>query len=95
MAKVQMKQGILWENIPAAKVDVVISKEYMKARLAEICGDLRDLAAEEEVQFQDLQVTAAHLLLDFAQIIQLSKEEIKEIFGREVVALLDADHEIK
>lgn len=90
MAKVQMKQGILWENIPAAKVDLVISKEYMKTRLAEICGDLRDLSAEEGVQLAGLQIYAAHLLLDFAEIIQLSKDEVAEVFGQDVAEVQDS-----
>lgn len=87
MAKVQFKQGILFDNLPAPTVDTVIARGYLKEQLVMICADLRDLAAEQGAELVDLKVSAAYLLLDFAQVIQLSKEEIDSALGHDLAGL--------
>jgi hypothetical protein len=70
----------------------MIEQEYMIAGLRQLRKDTEDLAAFQGVDVKDLQLPAALLLGDFADLLQLDERQRVEILGLGLVAWL---HQVK
>ena len=84
MARIQLFQGLSWDNLPKAETKRVMSVNEIVCRLADLRAEWQMATESEGKTLLETQASVGLILLDICKLMELTPDEAQVVLGPEL-----------